>query len=190
MPTEGTEVTTLLQRWQQGDSNALEQLAPMVLRELRAMAASYLRSERSEHTLQPTALVSEVFLRIMQNEPTSVENRARFFGFASRLMRNILVDHARQRMAQKRGSGGPSVTLADSFSDGGPKFEVIALHETLDKLGQFDERKARIIEMKYFGGLTFEQIVSVTGLSNSTVQRDLRTAEAWIKAQMRGEPLA
>jgi RNA polymerase sigma-70 factor, ECF subfamily len=179
-------VTALLARWAKGDNDALRDLTPIVYRELRLLAARYLRRERQGHTLQPTALVNEAYLRLVENKSPNWENRAHFFGVAARLMRQILVDHARRRHADKRAALTVPLDEAVSF-----QFErgsdLVALDLGLQSLEKLDQRKCKIVEMRYFAGLSMEEIAQTLELSAVTVRRDLRMAEAWLHNQMRSE---
>src|ERR1700677_2316287 len=177
-------VTELLQHWKQGDEKALADLLPLVYKELRRLAHYHLQSERSDHTLQSTALVHEAYLRLMGGQPLQVQNRAHFIAVASRLMRQVLVDYARERKAAKR-DGGCRIavenlgTLAISGDD-----ELIALDDALGELTRLDERQGKIVEMKFFGGLSAPEISQVMGLSRATVDRDWATARVWLHRQM------
>ena len=175
------EVTQLLLRWSRGDLNALDQLMPIVYEELRKLARSYLRRERAGHTLQPTALVNEAYLRLVkQQDAPALENRQHFFGVAAYLMRQILVGHARAHTAAKRG-GGVSLPLDDvmMYSDENAT-ELVALDDALLALAKFDERKARIIELRYFGGLSLAETAAALGLSIATINNETRLARAWL----------
>ena len=179
-------ITRLLNSWSEGkDPAALEQLTPAVHRELHALAESYLRRGRPNQTLQPTALVNEAWLRLLgQAQPPHLENRAHFFGIAARLMRHVLVDYARAHSAAKRGGGDPAmITLEDArvLSPGRCAPDVIEVHEALDELAKVDGRKAEVIELRYFGGMEREEIATALGLTLSTVKRDLRLGEAWLR---------
>lgn len=173
-------VTALLERWQSGDDDALERLAPMIYRELQRLARRSMRSEHAGHTLQATALVNEAFIRLVEMDVTW-QNRAHFFAVASRLMRRILVDHARARCSQKRGGGAPKLSLDEELvlSDDRAA-EMLELDDALDKLAAFDERKARIVELQFFSGLTYDETAEVLGVSPVTVHRDLKMAKAWL----------
>lgn len=181
-----TQVTILLQSWRQGDSSALDQVAGMVDRELRRLAASYLRRERPGHTLQPTALVNEAFLRLMgQGEQIDWESRAHFIGIAARHMRQILVDHARRHGAGKRGAGATLISLDDAPAYTNPRSaDLLALDEALERLTEVDARKARTMELKFFGGLQMAEIAAVLNLSVKTVEKDVRMAGAWLRAAL------
>lgn len=178
-------ITQLLISWGEGKNPAaLEELTPRVERELHALATSYLRRGRQNQTLQPTALVNEAWLRLLgQDQRPRLENRAHFFGIAARLMRHVLVDYARAHRAAKRGGGETNViTLEDAqFLLRGQAPDVIEVHEALDELATVDKRKAKVIELKYFGGLEREEIAAAEGLTLATVKRDLRLGEAWLR---------
>ena len=178
-----SQITRLLTEWRAGNSDAAELLAPLVYPELRRLAERHLRKEWRMHTWQPTELVSEAFLRLMAGTAPSVADHNHFFSFASRMMRQILVDYARRRIADKRGGGKVhgAVSDWDKVASPEPEDAVIALHEAIDAMMLFDERKARVIEMSYFGGMSLNEIAAVTGISAPTVMRDLRTAEAWLR---------
>ncbi len=182
---EVPDVTQLLLRWCGGDQQALEQLTALVYGELRHLAAHYLRHERAGHTLQPTALVHEAYLRLMGQQPIDWQNRAHFIAVASRLMRRILVDHARAHAAAKRNPAANAIPLEEAKTVAhSPAPNILALEDALEALAKFDERKSHIIELRYFGGLSIDEIGEVTGLSAATIGRDLRMAEAWLGRQM------
>jgi RNA polymerase sigma factor (TIGR02999 family) len=176
-----TDVTGLLDAWAAGDAAALAALTPLVYDVLRDMAAQQLGRERAGHTLQPTALIHEAFIRLV-DQNVSWQNRAHFFGVASRIMRRILVDHARRANAEKRG-GGARATAITVNSVAAP-MQITDLDRALVALAEIDERKAQVVEMRYFGGLTAEEVASVLGVSVPTVHRDSRFAEAWLKRQL------
>jgi RNA polymerase sigma factor (TIGR02999 family) len=183
---QGESVTQLLLAWGDGDKAALDQLLPLVYHELHRLAFAYLRRERANHTLQPTALVNEAYMRLVEQQTVRWQNRAQFFGIAANLMRQILVDHARQRMAEKR--GGPdlqrlSLTQAERVVKQ-VEIDVLALNEALNQLTEFDAQQARIVELKFFAGLTIEEIVEVTGLSHATIERDWKLARAWLRREL------
>ena len=182
-------VSELLIAWGRGESAALEELTPRVYGELHMLARAYLRRGSAGQSLQPTALINEAFLRLLdQSQPVQWENRAHFFGIAARLMRNILVDHARANQAAKRGGGAPAVTLDNCIAvspDRAP--DVLEINEALDRLAEVDERKAKVIEMRYFGGMDREEVAAALGLTVSTVKRDLRLGEAWLRRFLAGE---
>jgi RNA polymerase sigma factor (TIGR02999 family) len=169
-----------------GDRRALEQLTPVLYQELRRLAASHMRRERPGHTLTPTALVSEAFLRLAGGEKPPFEDRVQFFALAASHMRRILVDHARRRCAEKRGGRERPVTLNEELCSGERPSELIALDDALEALAAVDERKARVVEMHYFGGMGQKEIAQVLSVHVNTVARDLRLATAWLNRQMRG----
>jgi RNA polymerase sigma factor (TIGR02999 family) len=172
------DVTRLLEYWSRGDKEALNQLVPLVYRELRRLAAAYLRRERREHTLQPTALVHEAYLRLADQTRVDCRSRAQFFGIAANLMRQILVNHARRHQATKR-SGGNRVTLDDASSVILQRAtHLIALDDALERLALLDPRQSRIVELRFFAGLTEEEIAEIIGVSPFTVKRDWRIARA------------
>jgi RNA polymerase sigma factor (TIGR02999 family) len=182
------DVTEILAQWSEGDQAALNKLAPIVYDELLRLARFRLSGEHSDLTLQPTALVHEAYLKLMNQARPSWKNRAHFFAIAATIMRRILIDDARRRKAGKRG-GGIRVTLNEEIDVGDAKSpDVLALDLALRSLAQIDERKSRIIELKHFGGLTTEEISEVTGLSVATVGRDLRLAHAWLHREISGGP--
>jgi len=183
-----SDVTRLLAQWSQGNQAALDQLTPLVYQELRLRARNYLRRERPDHTLQPTALIHEAYLRMMGENLPEWQNRAHFFAIASRAMRQILVDHARRRDAGKRGSGVVDLSLDEALVPAQSESnDVLALDEALTKLAAFDERKCRIVEMRYFGGCTVEETAEALGIAAITVMRETRVAEAWLRRAMLGE---
>jgi RNA polymerase sigma factor (TIGR02999 family) len=177
------DVTQLLRRWRGGDEQALTQLTALVYDELRRLAAHYLRHERAGHTLQATALVHEAYVRLIGQQPIDWQNRAHFIAVASRLMRHILVDHARARAAAKRNPAAAAPDEAKSVIQP-PAPDMLALNEAMEALAKLDERKSRLIELRYFGGLSIDEISEVTSLSAATIGRDLRMAEAWLGRQM------
>ncbi|HEV2665823.1 MAG TPA: ECF-type sigma factor [Blastocatellia bacterium] len=186
MPTPPpNEITQLLLRWSRGDRAALDQLMPVVYEELHKLAHSYLRRERADHTLQPTALVNEAYLRLVkQQNALACENRQHFFGVAAYLMRQILVQHARAHMAAKRG-GGVNFHLEDvlTYTDENAA-EMVALDDALLALAKFDERKARIIELRYFGGMSLAETAEALGLSVATINNETRLARAWLHREL------
>ncbi|MBS1790711.1 MAG: sigma-70 family RNA polymerase sigma factor [Acidobacteria bacterium] len=183
-PSESHDVTQLLNEWRNGNQQALEQLTPLVYGELRRLAGRFLRREREGHTLNATALINEAYLQLM-GQQADWQNRAHFIGVAAHLMRNILVDHARAHAAAKRGGGEQPLPLNEARKVSNQTSpDVLALDEALKDLAKHDERKCRIIELRYFGGLSMEEIAEVTGLSIATLRRDLRMAEAWLGRQL------
>lgn len=177
-------LTLLLRDWRGGDQDALATLMSRVYSELEQLAASHLRAERPDHTFRPTDLVSEAFLRLSAGDKPDWQDRVHFFGVAARTMRQILVDHARKHSAGKRGDGLRPVPLDDQMVGSDRSEELIALDEALTALAAFDERKARAIELHYFGGLTHEEIGEAIGVHVNTVGRDLKLGEAWIHRRL------
>jgi RNA polymerase sigma factor (TIGR02999 family) len=182
------DVTELLARWRKGSPDAEEQLMSVVQSELRKLAASYLRRERGGHTLQPTAVVNEAYIRLMPQRRVNWANRAHFFGIAAKMMRRILVDHARRKHAAKReGFTGDPVTLSHVADPaGGQDVDVLALHDALAELGELDQRQAEIVELRFFGGLKIDEVANAIGVSPATVKRELTTATVWLRHKMRG----
>lgn len=184
-PPEPDQVTALLDAWCRGDHEALAALVPFVHAELRRMAARQLRRERGDHTLQPTALVNEAFLRLAGQRRVQWQNRAHFFGVAACVMRRVLVDHARRRNAWRRGGGPVRVELTEAtrISDA-PDLDLIALDAALDALAAQDARQARVVELRFFGGLTVEETAEVLEVAPSTVKLDWQMARAWLLRQL------
>ena len=179
------EVTELLVRFREGDREAEAQLVSLVYKELRRLASRYLNRERGDHTLQPTALVHEVYLRLASESQPVWQNRAHFFGVAARLMRQILVDYARRHRTRKRGGANEKLTLDNVFAFTQEKSdEVVKLDEALGRLSEKDERQARIVEMKFFGGLSIEEIAEVLEISGRTVKREWMVARAWLHQEI------
>jgi RNA polymerase sigma factor (TIGR02999 family) len=178
-------VTGLLLQWRDGRKEALDRLVPIVYSELKRLARTRLRGEQEGHSLQATALVHEVYLRLVDVDRMTLENRAHFFAVASRLMRQVLVDHARRRDADKRGGDVTIVSLADAFP-AGPEttVDILALDEALDALTTLDPRLCRVVELKFFGGLTIEETAAALEVSRATVERDWAVAKAWLYARM------
>jgi RNA polymerase sigma factor (TIGR02999 family) len=184
---ESADVTQLLLGWSRGDRTSLDALTPLVYQELHKLAASYLRREQEGHTLQPTALIHEAYLRMVDQALPQFNSRAHFFGVAAQYMRQILVDHARSRRSQKRGGGERPVQLEElaAYTDDTPD-HLLALDNALTSLAALDDRKARIVELRYFGGLTPPETADVMGISISTVSRELRSAEAFLRREIAG----
>src|ERR1700686_3577962 len=177
------EVTLLLAEWAKGNQRALDNLTPLVYRELRQLAAGYLRKERQGHTLQPTALVHEAYVRLVDQTNPSWQSRSHFFGVAARLMRQILVDHARKKKAGKRAGMRVSLEEAVSFQQERSR-DLVALDSGLNALEKLDPRKCKAVELRYFGGLSMDEIARALDVTPVTVRRDLRMAEAWLHHQM------
>lgn len=183
-------VTALLRNWREGDQEALGQVAEIVHRELHRLAASYLRRERPGHTLQPTALVNEAFVRLVgQGGQQDFDSRSHFVAIAAHHMRQILVDYARRRLAAKRGGGASVVSLDDAQAASDPRsVDLLALDDALEKLAGVDPRKARAMELKFFGGLEMAEIAGVLGISVKTVEKDIRLAAAWLRSALSAPP--
>jgi RNA polymerase sigma factor (TIGR02999 family) len=190
--TDTAGITRWLIAWSDGRRDALEYLVPLVYDDLRRLAAGYMQGEPAGHALQPTALVHEAYLRLIDQRQVQWRNRAHFFGVAAGMMRRILVDHARGRLADKRGGGWERVTLVgdEVAAAGSGGVDVLALHEALERLAAFDPRQERIVELRYFGGLTIEEAAEVIGISAATVVREWTIAKAWLRADLsrRTEP--
>lgn len=182
---ETRQITELLSRAQTGSREALDELFPFIYRELRRVAERHLANERANHTLQPTALVHETYIRLIDQHSVDWRNRAQFFSIAAETMRRILVNHAIEKKAQKRGSGETLLSL-DELSDleKPSGVDLISLDEALKMLGEVDERQAKIIELRFFGGLTIEETAEVLQISEATVNREWRSAKAWILGQL------
>lgn len=181
----GPQMTDLLIAWRGGDRAAFDQLVPLVHAELRNIARNRLRGERANHTLQPTALVNEAYLRLAGLTHLQWQNRAQFFAVAARLMRMVLVDAARDAQAAKRGGGSIRVTFDEALIPGrGADHNIIALDDAMRALALEDQRKARVVELRFFGGLSVEETAEVLGVSEDTVTRDWKFAKAWLRAQL------
>jgi len=182
------DVTRLLEQLQAGDRNAVADLVPLLYDELRHLASKYLRRERPGHTLQATALVHEAYLRLVDQKDVGWQNRSHFFGVAAQQMRRILVDHARNRHAAKRGGSAPKVTLDEALvvSDQAAE-DVLQLNELLSRLGERDEQQARVVELRVFGGLTVEEAAEALDISPATVKRDWAMAKAWLTREIQRE---
>jgi len=182
------DVTRLLVAWSKGDRDALEDLIPVVYAELRRIAARHFRHERPGHTLQPTVLVHEAYLKMVDQDHARWQNRAQFFGVAAQLMRRILVDHARTHAAAKRGGGMTPITLVDVADASPPRgVDVIALDEALTRLTGLYPEQGRLVELRYFGGLTIEETGEAMGTSPATVKRQWTVARAWLLRDLKGE---
>jgi RNA polymerase sigma-70 factor (ECF subfamily) len=182
------DVTELLIRWNKGETEAREQLFPLIYRELQKIAHRYLRHEAEDHTLQTTALVNEAYLKLIDQRRSEWQNRAQFFGIAAQAMRRILIDHARARLTEKRGSGAPDVSLDAGTIDVSDERarELILLDEALQKLAAKDPERSRVVEMRYFGGLSVEETAEALDVSVSTVTRNWRVAKAWLYKEIAG----
>ena len=184
------QVTRLLRAWSRGSKEALDDLMPLVYEELKKMARNYLRSERPDHTLQPTALIHELYVRLVGQNLPDWESRAQFFGVSARLMRQILVDHARRRKAVRRGGNFASRIMLDEASafSVDQADELLAFDSALQKLAGLDERKSRIMEMRCFGGMTVTDTAKALDISEPTVKREMRLAKAWLKRELQIQP--
>jgi len=184
-PQPGGDVTQLLVNWSNGDQGAAEALMPLVYGELRRLAGSYLRRERADHTLQSTALVHEAFIRLVDQREVHWKSRAHFYGIAAQMIRRILVDHARNRQAGKRGSGAIKLSLDDAHDLLIPQeLNVLRLDDALNELAALDERQSRVVELRFFTGLSLEETAEVMKLSTATVKREWSSARAWLFREM------
>jgi len=186
MTSSPPDVTQLLINWGKGDKQALDQLMPLVYKELHLIASRYLRRERQGHTLQTTALINEAYLRVVNQNSVNWQNRAQFFGVAAQMMRRILVDHARSHLYAKRGGGAEKLTLDEAIATPQERdFELVALDDALITLAAIDPQQSRIIELRFFGGLTIEETADVLGISPATVKRDWNIAKAWLYGEIK-----
>lgn len=184
-PADQHEVTQILQEWNDGSPEAPERLMSLVYAELRRLARSYLQREREAHTLQPTALVNEAYLRLVDQTQVAWENRAHFFGIAAQLMRRILVDHARAHLAEKRGGLGVKIQLDEAhFMPEEKGDDLLALDEALARLAETDPRMSRVVELRFFGGLSEPEAAEVLGVSERTVRRDWQMAKLWLYREL------
>ncbi|HKE56690.1 MAG TPA: sigma-70 family RNA polymerase sigma factor [Pyrinomonadaceae bacterium] len=185
MSEQPENVTQLLLGWGNGDKEALDQLMPIVYDELRRQAARYLRRERAGHTLQTTALINEAYIRLVDQKRVHWQNRAHFFGIAAKMMRRILVDHARTKKRAKRGGSDVRVSLADAtLVSKSRDLDIVALDQALERLGKVDEQQARVVELRFFSGLTVEETAEVLSISAATVKRDWSMAKAWLHREI------
>jgi RNA polymerase sigma factor (TIGR02999 family) len=183
------DVTMLLDSWSKGDQHALDQLTPVVYDELRRLAASYMRRERQDHTLQSTALVNEAYLKLVDQKNVVWQNRAHFFGIAAQMIRRILVDHARAHKAEKRGGGAGVLSLDEAI--GVPErrdVEILSLNDALTRLTELDPQQGRIVELRFFTGLSIEETAEVVGVSPATVKREWASARAWLFREISRKP--
>lgn len=186
VPQATSEVTDLLLAWSRGEEQALERLMPLVVDELRHIAARYLDREGREHTLQPTALVNELYMKLTDRRSVQWKNRSQFFGVAAEMMRHILVDYARARRTGKRGKDQVKISLDSSLNLAEKRdVEILALDEALKELAKLDPRQAKIVELRFFTGLTHEEIGGLLGVSETTIKREWKTARLWLYEQMR-----
>jgi RNA polymerase sigma factor (TIGR02999 family) len=190
VPASSARVSKLLLNWGQGDQGAREALIPLVYDELRRLARRHLRRERPDHTLQSAALVHEAYLRLIRQDQPQWQNRAHFFGVAAQIMRHILVDHARNRVAAKRGAGVPRLTLDLDAQVALPRereVDIVALDDALNQLAALDLQQSRVVELRFFGGLSIEETSVVLGISPATVKREWATARAWLQREMKNK---
>jgi RNA polymerase sigma factor (TIGR02999 family) len=187
-PPPTSEITDLLHRWQAGDAQALDRLIPLVYDRLRAIARQRLRAEPERHSLDTTGLVHEAYLKLVEGPAATLTDRSHFLALASRVMRHLLVDHARARRRGKRGGGVAPLELAEDAWVSDPELDAaVELDRALERLEQLDERQSRILEQRYFGGLSLEETAAALGLSLATVKRELRSARAWLALELGGE---
>jgi RNA polymerase sigma factor (TIGR02999 family) len=187
-PASSTRVSKLLLNWGQGDQAAREALIPLVYDELRRLARRHLRRERPGHTLQSAALVNEAYLRLIRQDQPQWQNRAHFFGVAAQLMRHILVDHARNRLAGKRGAGAPRLSLDSQIAlPRQREVDLVALDDALNQLAALDEQQSRVVELRFFGGLSIEETAVALDVSPATVKREWATARAWLQREMKNK---
>jgi RNA polymerase sigma factor (TIGR02999 family) len=183
--TSPQAVTQLLVDWGNGDRHALEKLTPLVYQELKRLAARYLRRERREHTLQSTALVHEAWLRLIDQNHVHWQNRAQFFGIAAEMIRRILIDHARNRQAAKRGDGAVKLSLDDALATPDRRdFDLVALDDALQDLAKLDPKQGKLVELRFFAGLSIEESAEVLGVSPATVKREWAVAKAWLYREL------
>lgn len=184
--SDAAQVTQLLRKWSDGDPEARDELVPIVYRTLHRLAEHYLADERHAQTLQPTALVHEAYVRLINQSQPEWSSRDHFYGVAAHLMRQVLVDHARRRLSQKRGGEAVKLELeaAQDVAAAGSRPEILAVNDALDDLARVDPRKCKVIELRYFGGCTEEETARVLSLSVATVRRDMRAGEAWLAAHL------
>ncbi len=181
------DVTLLLQAWSGGDKQALDRLAPLVYRELRRIAGRIMTAERPNHTLQATALVNEAYVRLVDTQQVSWQDRAHFFALCARAMRQILIDHARARASEKRGGGEVAIELEEGLIAGSsPEANLLELDDALKRLAEIDPRKSQVVEMRFFGGLSLEETAEALKVSTKTVQRDWDLARAWLYGELGG----
>lgn len=181
MATESNEITQYLQDWRNGNASALDEILPLVYDELRKIARRYRAKERGEHTLQTTEIINEAYLKLLNQKENDWQDRAHFFAVASRVMRNLLVDYARTKNYQKRGNGAEKVSLEEvALFTPEPDAQILALDEALNNLAKFDQRKSKLVELRYFGGLSTQETAEVLGVSEITVKREWLKAKAWL----------
>lgn len=185
-PDSSAQITRLLDNWQQGDPHARDALIQLVYNELRRMARHRLARQGFDHTLQSAALVNEAYLRLARQTPPHFQNRAHFFGVAAQMMRHILVDYARNRLAAKRGGGAQRITLDTAFAEPRrPEVDLVALDDALNKLALLDAQQSRLVELRYFAGLSIEETAAAMDISSATVKREWSTARAWLHRELK-----
>ena len=186
MEENSQQITQLLNQWSNGDAEVLDDLMPLVYKELRRQAAGYLRRERTDHTLQPTALINEAYLKLIDQRDMKWQNRAHFFAIAAQAMRRILVDYARTRKREKRGGAAENLPLDEALTivSQEKSVDLVALDEALNKLAEFDERQAKVVELRYFSGLSIDETAEVLDVSNVTIRRDWIMAKAWLHQEI------
>jgi RNA polymerase sigma factor (TIGR02999 family) len=186
MEENSKQITQLLERWSNGEAEVLDDLMPLVYLELRRQASSYLRRERPNHTLQPTALINEAYLKLIDQRDVKWQNRAHFFAIAAQAMRRILVDYARERNREKRGGAAENLPLDEALTivSQEKNVDLVALDEALNDLATFDERQAKVVELRYFSGLSIDETAEVLNVSNVTVRRDWNMAKAWLHQEI------
>ena len=188
MTTGSVQITRYLRDWRDGNASALDDILPLVYDELRKIARRYRAKENGEHTLQTTEIINEAYLKLVNQSDNDWQNRSHFFAVASRVMRNLLVDYARTKNYQKRGSGAEKVALEDiALFTPAPDEKILALDEALKRLEKLDERKSRLVELRYFGGLSALETAEVLGVSEITVKREWLKAKAWLYSEIAGE---
>lgn len=188
MNSESTKITQNLRDWGSGDNSALDEILPLIYGELRKIAHRYRSKERGEHSLQTTEIINEAYLKLLNQRSSDWQNRTHFFAVASCIMRHLLVDYARTKNYRKRGCGADKVNLEDiALFTPGPDERILALDEALTRLAKFDERKSRLVELRYFGGLSAEETAEVLGVSEITVKREWLKAKAWLYNEIAGE---
>ena len=181
------EISVILKDWSGGNRASADRLLALVYDELRRIAGQYLRKEKSDHTLQPTALVHEAYMRLIDISDISWQDRAHFFAVSANIMRHILVDHARAKLAEKRGGDAQRISLEDADSlSSEPNIDLLAVDEALNELAEFDEQQSKIVELRFFGGLTIEETAHVAGISPATVKREWAMAKAWLHRRLKG----
>ncbi len=186
MEENSQQITQLLNQWSNGDAEVLDDLMPLVYVELRRQASGYLRRERLNHTLQPTALINEAYLKLIDQRDVKWQNRAHFFAIAAQAMRRILVDYARERKREKRGGAAENLPLDEALTivSQEKSVDLVALDEALNKLAKFDERQTKVVELRYFSGLSIDETAEVLNVSNATIRRDWNMAKAWLHQEI------